>query len=167
MLSVIIILILLLIAYQDIRLRSVSVVLFVLVGVLNFARGVSRVETQTLITYISVNTAFVVIIMSLLTGYLLIRYKKNVKVIFRDFLGIGDLVFWVMMVPAFSPANYVLFYFFSMLTCAILFPAIKKISQPQDVATVPLAGMQALFYVGLLVGPAVGFEFNSYKDFQF
>lgn len=92
---------------------------------------------------IALNAAFFIIILSLLVVYMSIKNKQFSNP-FRNYFGLGDLLFYLAVTPLFVLRNYVLFFILSMFFAIILQLGLRKKMQHQ---TVPLAGFSALFLI--------------------
>ena len=64
---------------------------------------------QTILRYFLFNLAFVSVQMGILFIYLSIK-NRTLTNIFKGYLGLGDLLFLVMICIALSPINFILFY---------------------------------------------------------
>lgn len=135
---------------EDVRYRAVSLwtypVLFI--GLL-----LSSVYTSTLeqtLWNIQGNLLIIVIQLTSLWLYLVIKHRAIVNPM-QGFLGWGDVLFWLAIVPAFSPLLFLLFYIGSALAALLMHLLFRQYPWYGNTAKVPLAGMQALLYSGWLL----------------
>jgi membrane protein CcdC involved in cytochrome C biogenesis len=77
------------------------------------------------------------------------KYKKLVN-INDEQIGIGDIAFLITIAFLFSPVNFILFLLLS-LTFSLLFVMTSRFILPNKFKTIPLAGLQAVFLLGLLI----------------
>lgn len=146
MIYVIGIILLIAIAYQDIRDRMISwflPVLFFIIPFIDFALSanvssdwVSRTDAIVL------NLIFISIQFFFLFVYMYIK-KKSIK---NDFIGIGDIVFIYSLISWFNLQNLVVYLILSLLFSLILsfFFLYKKNGKN---TSIPLAGLQAIFFI--------------------
>lgn len=137
-----IMIILMLMAYQDFKSRSITVLLFVALAGLLLATALRHHSWMDIIEAISINLIFIFLHIIAVLLYLFLKHKTFVNP-FRDYLGIGDLLFWVAVSPAFSPFNYILTFLISVLF-ALCVSVLLRYRHRQT--TIPLAGLQAVFY---------------------
>jgi hypothetical protein len=137
--------------WQDIRTRSVSVWVLagLLAGVLTLrllTMAVSRVGLET-----GINAAIVGIELLAMTLYLSAKYQIFTQPIGK-FLGLGDVIFWAVPAVFFSPISFLWFLggsgIFALLTHTVLRLALPN----RYPATIPLAGLQALWMIAVMVG---------------
>jgi len=167
MLSVILVILLLIIAYQDLQQRSVQWILMAIAAGITFAIGVIRLPVAEVLTYTLINLLFILVQVGLLTAYLLVRFKTNVQGIFSSYIGLGDILFWIGLAPLFSTMNFICFHLVSMLVSLVFFLLLKKFNTRANVQTVPLAGLQALFYTGVFIAVWCGWKYDFYNDLVF
>jgi|GEM_PF-6378768 len=137
--------ILLLMGFQDIKNRSIMLLLFFfLAGFVTYTallnNPASEVLTSTLINLFFVGVQLLAVFL-----YVVIRNRSFVNP-FVKHLGLGDLLFWIAISPGFSPVNYILTFLASMVFALGAFLLMG--ANRQEKQTVPLAGLQALFYSG-------------------
>jgi len=131
-------LILLFIAFQDFKTRSVSWVLFPIAYVLGLINSSLDLSYRELGTYLVINTGIILILILILLLYLVIRYgRPGLKL--GNFLGSGDVLFFFIISTCFSPINFILFCFVSFLLALII--SVLFISKK---TTIALAGWQAI-----------------------
>lgn len=112
-------------------------------------------------SYIATNIFFVTLKIILLSIYFSLKHKRQIN-IFRYYLGIGDLVFFLPLCLLFSPINLIAFFIFSLLLSLSGFTLFNSISKNKS-ETVPLAGCMAISLC-LVLSISIFFEFNLYDD---
>jgi hypothetical protein len=146
------------VVYQDFKYRGVYWICFpvlavLLSGIKILGSGLDVFFTDGLITI-----SFLLLQLFVLWGYFAIKHSKIVNLT-KGHIGWGDLLFLLVMCLYLSPVNFILFYILS-LSCALLFALFINIILNRKSITIPLAGIQALLFVGFLTVEWF-FEWNS------
>jgi|SRR5690606_14356893 len=135
--KVILLFVLGLIFYQDIKERQVYWFLFPLVaicvGVLFFFKTLS----ELFIMAIALNILFVAILLLAVLLYTKIKLKSNKAI------GLGDVLFFLASAFAFSTISFIVIFIGSLIFSLVLHNALTK---SQNTITVPLAGYMSLFF---------------------
>ena len=145
------VLLLVIIAYQDIRERQISVFVLLGISVLTVVyaleqRSFFNISIDFLINIAIVGTQFAAL-------YLILKIRKKdlqFKDLFSRYIGIGDLVFFIITALLFPPFIYILSFTLGLIWSLIAW----KISVTIGITkanTVPLAGLLAIFYSLLLI----------------
>ncbi len=131
---------LLLIFWQDLKLRHIHVVL----PIITLLSSYSLIKPNLYQT--GLNIFFLVITLGVLTIYMSLKNKKFLNP-FKNYFGLGDLLFYLAISPLFFLYNYILFFVLSMLFAIVIQKIFKKnINQN----SVPLAGLSALLLILIL-----------------
>ena len=140
-----------LISYQDFKKREVSLILFLLAGVLG---SLTHYATQYL--YIFLMSLFInMIVIFIVILILLVYSKQKMKMSLKEVIGLGDILFFILLAISFPTVSFLLLFTGSLVFSLVLFLVLK----PKMVnKTVPLAGLQALF-LGLALFVNVLFNF--------
>ena len=128
---------LLLIAFQDFRERAVNWYLFSVAFVICAFQASLYLDWIEIMINFGINLTLLVVLFTTLLCYLLIRFGRN-QLSLWNYLGLGDVLFFIVLAICFSPFNFVIFTVVSLmisLLTSILFLSGR---------TVPLAGIQAL-----------------------
>lgn len=156
------VILLLIIFIQDLRYQAVSWIFFpvgfLFMGILSFYNGIR----SDLIFNSVINTAFVLFQLGIIYLFTWIRFKER-KNIFKSSFGLGDFLFLIMIIPMFSPVNYILFFLTSIIFSLILFMLLRVLNLYKK-EKVPLAGFQSLFLI-VVIGMQTLVQFNFYDDF--
>jgi len=110
------------------------------------------------------NLIFLFAQLLLISVYFSVKEKKIV-IITKDYLGIGDILFLICLAFFFSPLNFMAFYFgslFIILVGVLLYMLLKKQVKPQ----LPLAGLQAILLMSLIITNSIFNLFKFYEDTQ-
>jgi hypothetical protein len=136
-------------AWQDFKFRAIYWWLFVLVFMLLGQIKLSQSNWQVLLNDWVANVAFLALQILCLSVYFSCKERRWVN-IFKQHLGLGDLLFLFSITCYFSFFNYILFYVMSLLVCLLLSLLINVYSANFK-AKIPLAGMQAIVLCVALV----------------
>lgn len=159
-LTVSLIAILLLIVYQDFKKFEVSLLLYVLgiiISGVNYWLMVSRAERYF---YLSVNLGLIAVSILWLMLYFYIRYKK---IRFFQYIGWGDLLFFVIAALNFSIVNFLFFQLVSFIIALAIGFVLKKKNE-ENKKLIPLAGCQSIVLVMALLLNMFSEAFNPYND---
>lgn len=148
--------------FQDIKERMVWVILLpsfaVLGGLLYFWQS----NTEVFLTTILINLAIVGILM--FVNYLVAKFifRKN---LFKEALGLGDLLFFIAFALSFPTLAFLNFFVFSLIFSFLTHQLVLLISKRKGKITqkhsrVPLAGLMAFFLIGVYSAHWLGF-YNS------
>ena len=141
--GVLLIIVLLAIAREDWKERQVSLLWFL--ALLLVAMGYFY-WLGGQISFMLTNLFFLLLQAALLLAYWLLRYK-NLKLI--SGIGVGDLVFMLIIASIFSPLNFVVFYFVSLVISLVAYLLVKQFIHTKH-NTVPLAGLQSMCLIVLI-----------------
>jgi hypothetical protein len=144
--EIMLILVLLVIAYQDYKFRAVWWVLFPIIIALSLPFNDEILET--LYNGLT-NWIFVFIQLSLLTIYFSIKNKRIVNIA-EGLLGWGDILFLFSVSFLFSFPYFISFYVGSLLA-SLVFVLIAQFSRKSSFSTIPLAGIQACVLMAIIL----------------
>lgn len=156
LITIALIVVLLLVFYQDLRQREVLWILFPAICAL------ATIYNWINLTWIDVllSLSFVAFLMIFLTLYLSLKFKKLIP-IWKGFFSLGDILFIVAIIPLFSWMNYI--YFFTFGTIAVLVLYLISLSFLKT-KTVPYAGYLSLVTVFILLFPRPVFHFFNFLN---
>jgi hypothetical protein len=143
---------------QDFRFRAVHWILFPLLLILLVADSLFVSKIENYLDSISINLLVIV-----LQGLILIAYYKLKGTPFINFIreriGLGDLLFVIVMAFAFSWSTFLFYYIagllFTLITWIVLRNHIRTKSQ-----LVPLAGLLALFMILIMIADIVFTDYS-------
>ncbi|MCF6307703.1 MAG: hypothetical protein L3J09_07090 [Flavobacteriaceae bacterium] len=130
------------IVLQDFKERQVHLWIFILVGILIGYLHYQQTMNLIFLGSISINISIVLLIISILYLYAKLKMKKSLS----DTLGLGDILFFIILAIGFSTGSFLILFTFSLIFSLLFYLAIKS---KLHYKTVPLAGLQALF-IGLV-----------------
>ena len=130
--------------YQDIKERKVSVWVLVVGG---FLGGILHFMQQTQIVFVSsivMNITFIALVFGVLCLYAKIILQNNIFQVF----GMGDLLFFILFEVSLPLVSFLMVFIFSLLFSLLIFILVKRKLKDK---TVPLAGLQSLFLILVLL----------------
>ncbi|MDB5274735.1 MAG: type leader peptidase [Chitinophagaceae bacterium] len=138
---------LLAIAFEDFKSRTVHAILFPIVFALSVLYAFYHLDGYSIVENITFSFGFLLLQGILLVLYFVIKQKRWINIT-NGYLGWGDILFMLAILPFFSPTAYVLFYLVSLIV-TMLFVVVYRIVFKKMVF-IPLAGIQALCLVIVL-----------------
>jgi hypothetical protein len=151
-LSLLIMLTLLLIIYEDFRYRAVKVIYYVLLlGALAFQQWY-EVGPEMLVIQAFLNVLYIALLLIFAALYF---YIKNRRFELFQYIGPGDLLFLGALACWFDPVGFVWFNTASLIVSLLLHMLFKRLKQYPHPDTVPLAGMQALCFVPVFISASL------------
>jgi len=157
-LLIILLLLLSVIAYQDVKERQVSWILFPLAAVLSVINSQYIISLNELVLHFFVNVLVVGVLVICLIGYIYLRFKDSGTRLW-NYLGLGDVLFFLVIACSFSSINFILFTILSLILVIL-----ASLFQSSKMRTVPLAGYQALCLILFLIIQRI-FSLNSFNDY--
>jgi hypothetical protein len=154
----IIIIILVLIAYQDYQERAVSFWVFPVLAGLFITYHFMDISMPEYLFNTVINLSFCVIQYLVLTLYFSVRHKQVIHIADK-FLGWGDIVMTLVLCLVFPPLVFFLFFFVSLLVATIL-----GIYLHYHHKTIPLAGIQAIVLIIWIMMVRFIIGFSIYDD---
>jgi len=125
---------------QDFKERNVYAWLFICLGIILSFLYLSESYTKLHLINIGINISIVLFIIGILYLYAKIKLKQSL----HSALGLGDLLFFMIIAISFPIATFIILFSFSLLFALVVFLFIKKSLIEKSV---PLAGLQALFFL--------------------
>jgi len=145
--ELLILLLLLLIAYQDHKYRGVTWYIFPILCALLAYRSVQIYGLAAVLQHTGINLLFVALQLLILQLYFWLKHRRW-QWIFDTVLGWGDVVFLITIAVYLPVIEYFIFYVSSLILVLLMTLVVRIWSK--SVATVPLAGWQALLFLILL-----------------
>jgi len=147
--DILIILLLLYTCYQDFYFRAVSPWPLLTVFVLLVFRGTEILGIE--VALISSGTNLFLLAIELLFIFLYIKIKKGKdETVMDKYLGWGDVVFFLAIIPAFLPFSFMAFLLTSLFLIILVY-AFFSMTKIKHNRLIPLAGILSLFFVFVLV----------------
>jgi hypothetical protein len=153
---------LILIVFQDFKQRQISWFLIPL-SFAGFAYKASLYKDSSIADFL-LNTGFILLQLICITIYFSIKNKKFLNII-DTHLGLGDILFFVVICTVFSPLNFIAFYMISMISTLLAIIAYNLFSSRQT-KDIPLAGAMAGALIILMITtwaiPGIDFYNDGY-----
>lgn len=135
------------IAYQDFRYRSVPIYVFLFALILSFLLQYQKCGIDEFFIFqLLFNSGFIAFNVLIVMVYV----KKVKKIPFAQAIGLGDLVFYIVLIPLLSTPVYVYFHLISLLLILISYPILKNALALKSRA-IPLAGLQATCLICIIL----------------
>lgn len=152
----ILLLVFLVILYQDVKERMVYWFLFPLVALVSGILFYNSTLPELFV--VSVLTNLLVVVFLLIVVYVYARFK--LKESFNKVFGLGDVLLFLALAFSFSSVSYIVILVFSILFSLVLHQILNfKLKEP----TVPLAGYMGLFFMLVHVSYWIGITENLYN----
>jgi hypothetical protein len=132
---------------QDFRQRMISWYLVPILFMLFAANALLAISIIEAAYTFTVNLAFIILQLLMLTIYFSLRKRRLINII-DTWLGLGDVLLFIVLCTAFSPVNYFIFYLSSLLLAIIGFGIYKAFKGASN--TIPLAGTMSIAMIILL-----------------
>jgi len=143
-----IIVLLLILAYQDFRYRAVSWILLVLAVVPLVINAAGTLHYKDIIFNFLINAGFVVIQFLSVTLYFSLK-NRSLTNIFNRYIGTGDVIMFMIMCIAFSPVNFIVFTTLGLFLLTIIYGINYIIYKTNKL--IPLAGCMSLILICLFI----------------
>lgn len=140
---------LLLIIYQDLRINAISWWPLPIIFFLSIHLALMKLKFSELLHYSIINFSFIVFQILILTVYFSIKKRKLTNII-DTYIGLGDILFFIILCISFSTINFILFFTFSTLIALIISVSIQK-TRTKPFRKIPLVGLMGLIYLPLQV----------------
>ena len=158
--------ILLIIVWQDFRKYEVSLWLYPAGFIILSIFSIFHLGFSNYILRLLINCFFVFLLLGTVWFYFWTKNRKKLK--FTDnYIGWGDILFFILVAPALSIMQYVLFLIVSFvigLMYSLIYYIIKKSLQK-----IPLAGIMAFLFLALIIYNLVTMGkifFNGHQKFE-
>ena len=139
LLNILFIAVLLYIFYEDISDQKISLWALVLVFTMGVYLHYTAVPQEVFLTQFYRNISGVALLLVFLATYVHLRFKTGLFKLF----GSGDAIFFVVLAVSLSTSAFVLLFVSSLVFSLVITLCFPKKIQPR---TIPLAGLQALFF---------------------
>ncbi|MEQ9064067.1 MAG: hypothetical protein RIE58_07810 [Vicingaceae bacterium] len=154
--------VLLLMAYEDLRYRSVHKLLFALSALcLSALALMSNLGALVLLKYFVINCLICLALFAVLKLHFSIKEGKRSKVIDR-LLGLGDVLMILTFGLVFHPVNFIYFLFGSFLLTLVVH-SLYVLFKSNSSRFIPLIFYMNLAFVSLLIYDSTGEGFSMFK----
>lgn len=154
---------LILIFWQDYKYFKVSLVLYILCFIIIGVRGLIHIPIRDFGITFAINILLLCIQLALVWLYLIIT-KRKLKSFF-EYIGEGDILFFVILAISFSNLNFIVFQIISLIVILTVHLAVQMYRKRK--LQVPLAGYQALLLALCMVYDYFCCNLACYRDIMF
>jgi hypothetical protein len=133
------------IAFQDLKFRLISWYFLPLLLAGFVFKGIQEQGPSEFLLTSSFNLGFVILQLLLLTLYISLKNRKFINII-NTYIGIGDVLFFVVLCTAFSTLNFIAFYVLALMI-TIFGVAIFHLFSKGKTKEIPLAGSMAIVLI--------------------
>jgi len=144
LLGILFILLLGVLCFQDFKERKVTLILLVLAILLGGVIHVQQQDIEVFLAVIFFNLLIVFTLFLIISMYAKIKMKQPIFNVF----GLGDLLFFMALAVSFPTLSFLVIFVFSLIFSWSIFMLIKQHLKEK---TVPLAGLQSLFLLLVLI----------------
>ena len=150
------------VAFQDFKYKTVSWILFPVLFLITIWTALQLNSFEQVAEQLMFNLAFVVFQLLILTVYFSVKHRKLIN-IGNTYLGLGDILFFVVLATSFSFLNFVFVYFLSLFAIAMVF-MLYRVIKKSATTQIPLAGGMAVVMIFCLLLKNSPVNFNFYDD---
>ncbi len=144
--------VLLILAIQDFRLRAVHWILFPILLMLIIADSLTQVNLKDYVSGTAINLLLIMAQGVILFLYCSVQGKK-LNQILKSILGLGDVLFIIIMAFAFSWTSFILFYIVGLIFALFLW-MIRILITRNSQGLIPLAGLLAIYMIIITIAGA-------------
>ncbi len=151
---------LVIIAYQDFKYLKVSVYIMLVLWLSCYYLSLSNTKLNLVISHFIINIAFISFNSVMLFTYLSIKYRKLIQFsMLKNYIGGADLIIWICLAILFSPLNFIVLSLITLILALIVWFLVNLFYR---FLKIPLAGI-----VALVVFSVCGIKLlNKSFDFQ-
>ena len=158
----ILIAILLIFVYQDFKSRAISWFLIPILLMVIIINALMTINIEELTIFSGIN--LILVLVNFLGVTLIISLKeKKIKNIINSYLGLGDVLFFLVLTTLFSPINFIVFFIGSIFLITLIYGGAMLFSKQKN-TLIPLAGAMSLVLIVVLLVQQFTTSFNLYQD---
>lgn len=161
-LNLIIIIILSLVAYQDLRYKEIHWSLFPMLAIFLIISGLIHSPFLMYLKECAFNILLLTIQTIILSAYYYLR-GKHLKSIFNNSIGLGDMAILIAVGFAFSKMNFIIFYLSGLIITLILWLAFQLLLSRKE-KLIPLAGFISLYLIMIVLFELTFDQFDRLSD---
>lgn len=154
-----------LVIYQDFKSRAISWFLIPLLIIAFVIYGLLSLDMKQFATYFAINLSLLLINLLVVTLFISIKEKKLTNIIDK-YLGLGDVLFFLVLATVFSPINFILFFIGSILLTTFVYGVIILVNKQKQML-IPLAGAMSVLLILTIIAQHFIPSFNFYQDIIF
>lgn len=151
--GLILICILLCLAWQDIKKRTISIFILIALGLFSISFIlIQKVNIENII----INLTITILILGFLSMYYKVKLGIKTRIINR-FLGLGDILLLLLLTPFFSPVNFIIY-----INSACILALVFELFINKENNTIPLVSYLTLSYLLLMTFQSIVFSPTYY-----
>jgi hypothetical protein len=162
-LLVILILLLGVVVFQDFKSRAISWFLIPLLFIGFIVYGLLHINALELLTYFGINFMLVAVNLLCVTLFISIKEKRMTNIL-KNYLGLGDVLFFLVLTVVFSPFNFIFFYIGSIFITALVYGGLILVRKEKQLL-IPLAGVMSFILMITVIAEQFVPSFDLYQDF--
>jgi hypothetical protein len=152
--------VLLIIVYQDFNYRTLSAYIVLIALALSAFYSVWMNGWKQTFTFVGINLLFIVFQMIGVFIYFSLKNKSYINIV-NKYIGVGDILFFVVVSFSFSPVNFILFNLAAYILILLVFGILNVAFRYSK--TVPLAGCLSVL-LAIIVALHKIIHFEPYDD---
>lgn len=149
--------------YQDFKNKEISWFLIPLLLIVGTSNALLSIDFKEFLTYVGINLSMVILNLLGVTLFISIKEKK-IKNITDSYLGLGDILFFLVLTILFSPFNFIIFFIGSILLTSLVYIIVMLFDKNKQ-PLIPLAGAMSLVLIVVLAFQHLNSSINFYQDF--
>jgi hypothetical protein len=146
------------IAYYDYKYKAIPLITLIIAVLTSIIISLFKNGLSFAFYYAGLNTLLIILQVGITTLYISARNRKFINIL-HSYLGIGDIMFFLVIVSCFSPINFIVFLISSGLITLVFF-AFRN-----ETKLIPLAGCQAICLCVVLLFSMIFKIIQPYNDF--
>ena len=151
------------VVFQDFKSREISWFLIPLLLIGFAVYGLQQIRMEEFATYFGINLMLVMLNLLCVTLFISLKEKKPTNIL-KHHLGLGDVLFFLVLTLVFSPFNFIFFYLGSILLTALIYGGLIVFNKKKKVL-VPLAGAMSLMLIVTMLIDQLTPSFHFYQDY--
>ncbi len=157
--------ILMILVIQDFKSREISWFIIPLLFVVFTVKAILKIDVDELLIYFGINS--LIVCTNLLGVCIMVSLKeKKITNILNTYLGLGDVLFFLLITIVFSPLNFFIFFMGSVLVCSIVYGLMLLINKKKQLPF-PLAGAMSLMLIAASIIEYLNSSIHFYQDYLF
>ena len=137
------------VTYQDFKERLVSFWILILLGTLCLASVLINRDTETTLINTASISLYLLFLWGVLKLYLYLKHKKWIALI-NEQLGMADVLVMLFIGLTFNPIGQILFFCTAFLFSLIAFLLYGLVVKSSTQNTIPLAGLLVFYYLAII-----------------
>jgi hypothetical protein len=133
-------------------------------GIGVFALALTEIGYRRFLIYLGFNLVLLLLQLSALTLYYSVKKRQIVNIV-NEYIGFGDILFFIFCCGLFAPVNFIFFQILSLTLILLVYVTFFVIKKPIH-QTIPLAGALALIINLVFLSRLVGLNVDFYDDLQ-